>query len=586
MSLLEHVLSPRDVRALPEHDLAKLCAELREEIISICGRVGGHLGASLGAVELIVALHRVFHAPEDDLVFDVGHQAYAHKLLTGRAPRMGTLRQEGGVAPFLDPRESPFDAFPAGHACTAVSVALGMALARARTGAPGRAVAIVGDGALTGGLTFEGLNDAGASGLPLVVVLNDNGMSISANVGAVPRMLAGPAGRTFFEGLGFTYLGPANGHALGELLPALTEARRSRRPVVVHVRTEKGRGLAEAEADVATRGHAMGPYEMRDGKLVRSRHGQPTWSDAVAAALGRAMERDPRVVVVTPAMLEGSSLTGLRERFGPRVHDAGIAEQHAVTLAAGLAARGLRPVVCIYSTFLQRALDQLIHDVVLPRLPVTLAIDRAGLVGADGATHQGTYDLAFLRPLPGLRIYAPTLAEDVDPVLETALAGPGPAAFRFPRGTLPTTPASIHVEPGPVTGARWLRRPEGAVAAIVSIGTLGLAALEAAASLEVATAVLDARVLAPLDVDRVLEACATGHVVTVEEGTTHGGLGSAVLELAASRGVSTRVRILGLPDAPVPHGDARTQRRALGLSPEGFAAAVRELIAGTGTGVR
>jgi 1-deoxy-D-xylulose-5-phosphate synthase len=298
------------------------------------------------------------------------------------------------------------------------------------------------------------------------------------------------------------------------------------------------------------------------------------------------MERDPRVVVVTPAMLEGSSLTGLRERFGPRVHDAGIAEQHAVTLAAGLAARGLRPVVCIYSTFLQRALDQLIHDVVLPRLPVTLAIDRAGLVGADGATHQGTYDLAFLRPLPGLRIYAPTLAEDVDPVLETALAGPGPAAFRFPRGTLPTTPASIHVEPGPVTGARWLRRPEGAVAAIVSIGTLGLAALEAAASLEVATAVLDARVLAPLDVDRVLEACATGHLVTVEEGTTHGGLGSAVLELAASRGVSTRVRILGLPDAPVPHGDARTQRRALGLSPEGFAAAVRELIAGTGTGVR
>ncbi|HET9158469.1 MAG TPA: 1-deoxy-D-xylulose-5-phosphate synthase N-terminal domain-containing protein, partial [Myxococcaceae bacterium] len=455
-----------------------------------------------------------------------------------------------------------------------------MAHARARTGAPGRAVAIVGDGALTGGLTFEGLNDAGASGLPLVVVLNDNGMSISANVGAVPRMLSGPAARSFFEGLGFTYLGPVSGHALGELLPALTEARRSRRPVVVHVRTEKGRGLAEAEADVATRGHAMGPYEMRDGKLVRSRHGQPTWSDAVAAALGRAMERDPRVVVVTPAMLEGSSLTGLRERFGARVHDAGIAEQHSVTLAAGLASRGLRPVVCIYSTFLQRALDQLIHDVVLPRLPVTLAIDRAGLVGADGATHQGTYDLAFLRPLPGLRIYAPTLAEDVDPVLETALAGPGPAAFRFPRGTLPTTPASIHVDAGPVTGARWLRRPENAVAAIVSIGTLGLPALEAAGSLEVPTSVLDVRALAPLDTDRVLEACATGAVVTVEEGTTHGGLGSAVLELAASAGVSVRVRTLGLPDAPVPHGDARAQRRALGLSAEGIGAAVRDLVHG------
>ena len=578
MSLLEHVLSPRDVRALPEEELPRLCADLRQEIISICGRVGGHLGASLGAVELVVGLHRVFHAPEDDLVFDVGHQAYAHKLLTGRGPSMHTLRQEGGVAPFLDPRESPFDAFAAGHACTAVSVALGMALARARTGAPGRSVAIVGDGALTGGLTFEGLNDAGASGLPLVVILNDNGMSISANVGAVPRMLAGSAARQFFEALGFTYLGPVHGHRLDELLPALVEARRSRRPVLLHVRTEKGRGLAEAEADVATRGHAMGPYEMRDGKLVRSRHGQPTWSDAIAAALGRAMERDERVVVITPAMLEGSSLTGLAARFGPRVHDAGIAEQHAVTLAAGLAARGLRPVVCIYSTFLQRALDQLIHDVVLPGLPVTLAIDRAGLVGADGATHQGTYDITFLRPLPGLRLYAPTFGEDVDPVLDAALAGPGPAAFRFPRGTLPTTPVGVVVEPGPVTGGRWLRRPEGARAAIVTCGPLGLFALEAAAALDLPAAVLDVRALAPLDVPRVLEACRTGRVVTVEEGTVHGGLGSAVLELAAAHGLCPRVRMLGLPDRPVPHGDARNQRRALGLSTEGIAAAVRGLV--------
>jgi 1-deoxy-D-xylulose-5-phosphate synthase len=578
VTLLEHVQSPRDVRALPEEELPRLCAELRQEIISICGRVGGHLGASLGAVELVVALHRIFHAPEDDLVFDVGHQAYAHKLLTGRGPRMHTLRQEGGVAPFLDPRESSFDAFPAGHACTAVSVALGMAMARGRTGAPGRAVAVVGDGALTGGLTFEGLNDGGASGLPLVVVLNDNGMSISANVGAVPRMLASGGARAFFEALGFTYLGPVDGHEMTALLSMLGEARRSRRPVLVHVRTEKGRGLAEAEADLATRGHAMGPYEMRDGKLVRSRHGQPTWSDAVAEALGRAMERDARVVVVTPAMLEGSSLTGLRKRFGPRVHDAGIAEQHTVTLAAGLAARGLRPVVCIYSTFLQRALDQVIHDVVLPGLPVTLAIDRAGLVGADGATHQGAYDLAFLRPLSGLRIYAPTVGEDVDAILETALEGPGPAAFRFPRGTLPATPPQLRDEHGPVRGARWLCRPEGARAAIVSLGTPGLVALEAAEMLEVPTAVLDARALSPLDAPPLLEACATGVVVTVEEGTVHGGLGSAVLELAASRGLTPRVRMLGLPDAPVPHGEARVQRRALGLSAEGIAAAVRSLL--------
>ena len=274
MNLLGRVQSPRDVRSLPEEMLPRLCDELREEIISICGKVGGHLGASLGAVELIVALHRTFHAPEDDLVFDVGHQAYAHKLLTGRRERMHTLRQEGGVAPFLDPRESPLDAFGAGHACTAISVALGMAEARAASGAPGRAVAIVGDGALTGGLSFEALNHAGDQSLPLVVVVNDNGMSISANVGAVPRLLGSPVrARAFFESMGFTYLGLIDGHRLEALLPALAEARRSRRPVVVHVRTEKGRGLAEAETDTRTRGHAMGPFELRDGKLVRSRGG-------------------------------------------------------------------------------------------------------------------------------------------------------------------------------------------------------------------------------------------------------------------------------------------------------------------------
>ncbi len=499
MKLLGRVHSPKDLRALPEDFLPELCTELRQEIVSICGRVGGHLGASLGAVELVVALHRVFHAPPDDLVFDVGHQAYAHKLLTGRAERMHTLRQEEGLSPFLDPRESPYDAFGAGHACTAVSVALGMAEARAATGAPGRAVAIVGDGALTGGLSFEGLNNAGGRGLPLVVVVNDNGMSISANVGAVPHLLASTEARGFFESLGFTYLGPLDGHGLPELLGTLTEARRSRRPVVVHVRTQKGRGLAEAEADTATRGHAMGPYELRDGKLVRSRHGQPTFSDAVAGALGQAMERDDRVVVVTPAMLEGSALTGLAARFPGRVHDVGIAEQHALAFAAGMAARGLKPVVCIYSTFLQRALDQLVHDIVLPGLPVVLAIDRAGLVGADGATHQGAYDLAFLRPLPGLRLYAPMLGEDVQPILDTALAGPGPAAFRFPRGTLPLAPSGIEPSVAPVVGARWLHRPEGARACLVTLGPLGLAALEAARSLESPTAVLDLRLLAPLD---------------------------------------------------------------------------------------
>ena len=579
MSLLGRVQSPRDVRSLPEELLPELCAELRAEIISICGRVGGHLGASLGAVELIVALHRTFHAPEDDLVFDVGHQAYAHKLLTGRREQMHTLRQEGGVAPFLDPRESPLDAFGAGHACTALSVALGMAEARSATGAPGRAVAITGDGALTGGLSFEALNHAGDQSLPLVVVVNDNGMSISANVGAVPRLLAAPVrARAFFESMGFTYLGPVDGHSLPALLPVLAEARRSRRPVVVHVRTEKGRGLAEAETDTRTRGHAMGPFELRDGKLVRSRGGQKTFSDAVAEALGQAMERDGRVVVVTPAMLEGSALTGLHARFPGRVHDVGIAEQHALSYAAGLAARGLRPVVCIYSTFLQRAVDQLIHDVVLPGLPVTLAIDRAGLVGADGATHQGAYDLAVLRPLPGLRLLAPVVGGDVQPMLDTALAGPGPAAFRFPRGTLPVVPEGFPVSTVPVEGARWLHRPADARGCFITLGPLGLEALAAARQLSAPTAVLDARVLAPLDVVAVTDACRLEAVVTVEEGTVHGGLGSAVLEVAASAGLSPRLRALGLPDAFVRHGDARAQRVSLGLDAAGFGRAMLQLL--------
>ncbi|MGO9830188.1 MAG: 1-deoxy-D-xylulose-5-phosphate synthase [Myxococcaceae bacterium] len=579
MTLLSRVDSPEALRALKEEELPALAQALREEIVRVCGRVGGHLGASLGAVELVVALHRVFHSPQDALVFDVGHQAYAHKLLTGRRARMDTLRQEGGVAPFLDPKESVHDAFGAGHACTAVSVALGMAEAMAAQGRRlTRAVAVVGDGGLTGGLTFEGLNNAGASPHPLVVVLNDNGMSISSNVGAVAGLLQTAAARGFFEALGFSYLGPVDGHSFPQLLKVLAEARRARRPALVHVRTQKGRGFLPAESDVQTHGHAMGPYELRDGKLVRSRGGQRTFSEAFAEALGRAMEADGRVVAVTPAMLEGSALSGLNARYPGRVHDVGIAEQHAVAFSAGLAARGARPVCLLYSTFLQRALDQVVHDVVLPGLPVTLALDRAGLVGADGATHQGAYDLALLRPLPGLRLYAPLVGEDVEPLLSTALAGPGPAALRFPRGTLPEAPDALAPSVAPVDTARWLLLPKAPRACVVTLGPLGLEALSAARSLE-GVAVLDARVLSPLDVEAVDKACDMGCVVTAEEGTTHGGLGTAVLERAAYTGRRPRLRLLGLPDAFVRHGEARAQRRALGLDAAGIADAVRALLA-------
>jgi 1-deoxy-D-xylulose-5-phosphate synthase len=560
--------SPRALRALEVEALPTLCGELREEIIRVCSLVGGHLGASLGAVELIVALHRVFKSPVDRLVFDVGHQAYAHKLMTGRAARMGTLRQAGGVAPFLDPAESEHDAFGAGHACTAVSAALGLLEAKHRQGQPGEVVAIVGDGALTGGLTFEGLNNAGYGARPLKVVVNDNGMSISKNVGALERLLRTDA-RRFFESMGFVYLGPVDGHDLTALIAVLREAKACQRPVVVHALTLKGRGFAPAEDDAATRGHAMGPWELRDGKLVRSRAGASTFSDELSQVLERRMALDPKVVVVTPAMLEGSSLTGLSRRFPERVYDVGIAEQHAVTFAAGLAQAGLSPVVCLYSTFLQRAYDQIVHDVALPGLKVTFAVDRAGLVGADGATHQGAFDLGLLRALPGVHLAAPLVGGDLELLLERALARQGPSVIRFPRGTLPIGPVGL----GPPSGARWLT-PPGRVN-FITLGPVGLTALEAAAPL--GAGVLDALEL-PLDEAAVLEA-ARVPVVTVEEGTERGGLGAAVLELLARRGVLQRVRVVGLPGGEfIRHGEARAQRASLGLDAAGLQRAARGVL--------
>ena len=569
MSLLPQVDSPRALRALDAHQLPALCEELRAEIISICGQVGGHLGASLGAVELIVALHRGFKSPVDRLVFDVGHQAYAHKLLTGRRAAMATLRQEGGIAPFLNPRESEHDAFGAGHACTALSAALGILEGKRRKQEPGDVVAIVGDGALTGGLTFEALNHAGATSWPVKLVLNDNGMSISKNVGAVEQMLRqGP--RAFFEAMGFAYVGPLDGHDLEALAGAFVALKRCQRPMVVHARTQKGRGFGPAELDGRTRGHAMGPYELRDGKLVRSRGGQRTWSDAFAAALEQKMERDPRVVVITPAMLEGSSLTDLAERFPDRVHDVGIAEQHAVTFAAGLAHAGLRPVVCIYSTFLQRAFDQLVHDVVLPRLPVLFAVDRAGLVGADGATHQGTFDLGFMRALPGLRVLGPVWGDDLGPMLDEGLKATGPVALRFPRGTVPVATA-----PAPA-GVRWLADPPEPEVCLVAFGSMVLPALEAAHGER--WAVVDVFAL-PLSEALVRRLRSARVLLTVEEGTTRGGLGAAVLEAISDQPRPPRVRVLGLPaDRFCPHGEARAQRSALGLDAAGIVKAALEVL--------
>ena len=570
MSLLERIASPADVRALADDALPTLCAELRDAIVSTCGAVGGHLGASLGAVELIVALHRVFRTPVDRLVFDVGHQAYAHKLLTGRREKMGTLRQAGGLAPFLDPSESEHDAFGAGHASTAISVGVGLVEGLRLRQAPGQVVAIVGDGALTGGESFEGLNHAAVSGGRLIIVINDNGMSISANVGAVAGMLRRDA-RRFFESLGFTYAGPVDGHDVGALVGVFRQAKDSGKPIVIHARTQKGRGFGPAESDAATRGHAMGPYELRDGKLVRGRDGKTTWSEAFASLLESQLAANPKLVVITPAMLEGSSLGRLAARFPERVFDVGIAEQHAVTFAAGLAKAGLQPIVCIYSTFLQRAVDQLIHDVVLPRLPVVFAVDRAGLVGADGATHQGVFDLSFSRPLPGLSITAPVFGDDLPELLRAAVERTAPAMIRFPRGVVT---AARPAEVGVATGARWLASHERPEAVFITHGSLGLLAREAC--LGQPFAALDVHDVNAIDRPMLRSAAASGALVVAEEVMPKGGLFSAVTELLALEGLTCAVRQVSLPaDHVVRHGEAREQRRQLGLSVEGLVSAAK-----------
>ncbi|BDG02217.1 1-deoxy-D-xylulose-5-phosphate synthase [Anaeromyxobacter oryzae] len=624
--LLDRIDSPGHLKALPVTDLPRLCEEIRGEIVAVCARTGGHLGSSLGAVELNVALHYVFDSPIDRLVFDVGHQAYAHKLVTGRRDRFATLRTEGGLAGFPERAESEHDAFGVGHASTAISAALGMVEARRIAGGRGKVVALVGDGALTGGVAFEGLNQAGYLRRDLLVVLNDNEMSISPNVGAVSewlsKRLASPSAerverlvkavlqdaphgaRTIdvlhraveaakalvtpgmlFEALGFRYVGPVDGHDVGALVETLAGLARLEGPVLLHALTAKGKGYAPAEADAATRGHALSFFDPRTGRPATRSSGPPPYTDVFAQALCDEMARDGRVVAITAAMLEGTGLRRCQRRFPDRTWDVGIAEQHAVTFAAGLACEGVRPVVAIYSTFLQRALDQIIHDVALQRLPVTFALDRAGLVGADGKTHQGAFDLAYLRCVPGLVLMAPSDENELRHMLRTALELPGPAAFRFPRRAAAGVPAE---EPRalPVGRARWLRaggpRPDVVIAAA---GAPALAALSAAAALGaegIDAAVLDARFVKPLDEEALCDAV-TGprRLVTVEEGCLAGGFGAACLEALAARGVladGVAVARLGLPDAFVGHGDAGRQLAALGLDAAGIARSVRELL--------
>jgi len=624
--LLDTIDSPADLKKLAVADLPRLCQEIRDEIVETCARNGGHLGSSLGAVELNVALHYVFSSPQDKLVWDVGHQAYAHKLLTGRRERFRTIRTPGGLAGFPERHESEHDAFGVGHASTSISAALGMLEAKRMTGEPGKVVALIGDGALTGGVAFEGLNQSGYLGRNLLVVLNDNEMSISPNVGAMSEWFSKKfASRTYgrwrkavkeflaqvprgpeaiemirhginatkalvtpgilFEGLGFHYVGPVDGHDVAALVESLGKLALFDGPVLLHAITTKGKGYEFAESDKATRGHGLSFFDVATGKSVK-KAGPKAYTDLFAEALIGEMERDPRVVGITAAMLEGTGLIKAKKVFPDRIYDVGIAEQHAITFAAGLACEGIRPVAAIYSTFLQRAYDQIIHDVALQKLPVTFALDRGGLVGADGKTHQGAFDLAYLRCIPNMIVMAPSDENELRHMLHTALVVDGPAAFRFPRNPVEGLPLDPEPQVIPVGKGRVVRNVPGKPdVCVVAIGTTvrpAMAAAEALAAEGLAVTVVDARFVKPIDDELIAaEAARAGRLVTVEEGCLPGGFGSACLEVLEARGLVAEglpVRRLGLPDAFITHGDANKQRAELGIDPAGIARACREIV--------
>ncbi|MFI5315013.1 MAG: 1-deoxy-D-xylulose-5-phosphate synthase [Myxococcota bacterium] len=570
MGLLAGITSPAMLRRLARGDLGAVAHELRAELIRIGSEVGGHFAGSLGTVELTVALHYLLDTPRDRLVWDVGHQAYGHKALTGRLAGLIKVKKADGPSGFLRREESPYDAFGAGHAGTSVSAALGMVEAARRSKSGARVVAIIGDGAATAGMSFEALNHAGHLGSPLCVVFNDNGMSIAPNVGGLSRT---KRAREYFESLGLQYLGPVDGHDLQALLPALETMLAGPGPTVLHVRTRKGHGFAPAEAD-PYKWHATGPFERATGaSKSASNGGAPTWTAAFADALIRVAERDPRVVAITAAMPDGTGLDRFAKRFPDRMYDVGIAEQHAVTFAAGLAADGFRPVCAIYSTFLQRAFDQVVHDVALQKLPVTFALDRAGLVGADGPTHHGVLDLAYLRIIPNLIVAAPRDENDLEGLLAAAVASGRPFAVRFPRGN--ATGVSILSEPKalPIGRGELLRR--GGDVALLGIGrtvSVALKAAELLADRGVRASVVDARYAKPLDEELICAvARAAGQVVTIEDHAGHGGFGSAVLELLARELPRTAVRVQALPDCFTDHGDVTAQYRAAAIDPESVA---------------
>ena len=611
--LLDNIDSPADLRALPESSLEQLAAEVRAFLLESVSQSGGHFAAGLGSVELTIALHYLYQTPEDRIVWDVGHQAYPHKILTGRKNRLHTIRQWQGLAPFPKRAESGYDTFGVGHSSTSISAALGMAIAADLTGSRRRAVAVIGDGAMTAGLAFEALNHAGALDTDLLVILNDNDMSISPNVGALSnrfaQILSGKlyttvregskkvlsqmppvwelARRaeehvkglivpgTLFEEFGFNYIGPIDGHDLPALLNTLRNIKHLGGPQLLHVITKKGKGYAPAEAD-PVKYHGVTPFDPKVGIAPSNKPKAPTYSKIFGDWICDMAARDPRLIAITPAMREGSGLVRFEQEFPDRYFDVAIAEQHSVNVAAGMACDGLKPVVAIYSTFLQRGFDQVVHDVVNQDLPVLFALDRAGLVGADGPTHNGSYDVSFLRCLPNMTVMAPSDENECRQMLYTGFTLDGPAAVRYPRGGGPGVDIEDEMRALPI-GQAEVRRP-GTRVAILAFGTMVAPALEVAERID--ATVVNMRFIKPLDVDTVIEMATTHELlITVEESALAGGAGSAVNECLAHAGVQAAIGNYGLPDRLVQHGSRDDMLADAGLTVEGIEAFVRGRIA-------
>jgi len=619
--LLHGIACPADLRRVPRDRVQQVADEIRQEILERVSQTGGHLASSLGAVELITAIHYIFDTPVDRLVLDVGHQGYPHKMLTGRREGFDRIGMKGGISKFPQRGESVYDSFGAGHAGVSISAALGMARGKLHRGEPGLVISLIGDGSMTAGMVFEALNHAGhLQEKNLIVVLNDNEMSISPNVGALSsflsRKMSAPMVRTLkgwakeflsslpgdmihwarkaeeslkvffspgllFEALNFRYVGPIQGHRIDVLLETFENVKemvaRGDGPILVHAITEKGHGYEPAERD-PLKYHGVTRFDVASGEFAPRKSDYPSYTRVFSDALIRLAREDERIVGITAAMAPGTGLDRFQREFPDRFYDVGIAEQHAVTFAAGLASEGMKPVVAIYSSFLQRAYDQVVHDVCLQNLDVTFALDRAGLVGADGATHQGLYDISFLRSLPNALVLAPKDENELQHMLLTAIDYPGPAAVRFPRGVGLGIPRDPEIKALPLYEAELLR--DGDDALIVAIGSMVHPALEAAEELAcrgISTAVVNARFAKPVDATRITAlARRCGAVVTVEEHCGPGGFGSAVLEALAEAGVEIPTRRLAVPDRVVGHG---VEPSDFGLSPEGIADAVSDLLA-------